>query len=403
MRHNLTAVFDDPGKARQALARLLDAGFPRADTDLASVAGAGPASTGDAPPPRWRERPGTSSARVLASLLDRAHRRLRAGAPRPPGADSHVLTLSIDSAEAADRAVLLVAGFVDAAEPGADQGIRRFTAAPGALQFQSRDREHFLDTQDMEEISTTGTTLREPMLPAGLWPLASSEEAAMPPGRPRPSGDAAMAAFRFGRDMHENERYRNRSWQEAGADLKVLWEARSPGQAGWHASEQAVHLGWNSTSPEIDGDDYHRSHWRTAYGGSAQHAGPAGRPGAGTGPAEPGSAQARGHPRAPTAWENFMDAMKHGWNRIEIVPDADETDYRLHHARTYPGTNYHDLAPVYRYGHHVRSRAMFQGRSWPEVEGELRAEWERDHREGKPATWDQMKAALRAGWDQERT
>lgn len=98
-----------------------------------------------------------------------------------------------------------------------------------------------------------------------------------------------------------------------------------------------------------------------------------------------------------------MDALKHGWNRIGIGPDVDvdETGYRLHHASTYPGTNYDDLAPVYRYGHHVRRRAMFQGRRWDDVESELRAEWERGHREGKPATWDQMKAALRAGWDQE--
>ncbi|VXB97802.1 hypothetical protein [Massilia sp. 9I] len=401
MRHNLTAVFDDPGKARQALASLLDAGFSRADTHLASVAGARSASKGDIPRPSWRAHPGASRTRVFASLLDRAQR--RPATARADGAVSQVLNLSTDSDEEAERAVFLVAGFIDEAEPGAGQGIRRFTATPGALQSQGRDSEHFQGTQDMQEMPMIGTTAREPMLPAGLWPLASSEEATMPPGRPRPRGDAAMAAFRFGRDMHENERYRNRAWQEAGADLKVLWEARSPGPAGWRVYEQAVHLGWDSTSPEIDDDDYRRSHWRTRHAGSAHHAGAAARPGSTMGSAATANAQARGQAHAPTAWENFMDALKHGWNRIGTGTDVDETDYRRHHASTYPGTNYHDFAPVYRYGHHVRSRAMFRGRTWDAVEGELRAEWERGHREGKPATWDQMKAALRAGWDQERT
>ncbi len=397
MRHNLTAIFDDPGKAQEALARLLDAGFRRTDTGLESVAGARSASTGDTPSPSWRERPAAPSGRVFASLLDRAPRHPRAGAPRLPGAESHVLTLSTDSAEEAQHAVSLVPGLIDETRAGAGQGVYRFTAVPGALQFQGRGRVRDSGTPDLEEMSMTASPSREPMRPPGRWPLASSEEAAMPPGRPRPRGDAAMAAFRFGRDMHENERYRNRSWQEADADLKVLWEARSPGQAGWPASEGAIHLGWDSTSPEIDGDDYHRSHWRTSHAGSAQHAGAAGPPGS----TAPASAQAGSQAGAPTAWENFMDALKHGWNRIGIGPDVDETDYRLHHASTYPGTNYDDLAPVYRYGHHVRRRAMFQGRSWNDVESELRAEWERGHREGKPATWDQMKAALRAGWEQE--
>ena len=97
-----------------------------------------------------------------------------------------------------------------------------------------------------------------------------------------------------------------------------------------------------------------------------------------------------------------MDALRHGWDRVRIGQETDEDDYRLHHASTYPGTDYNDLAPVYRYGHHVHGRAMFRGRSWDDVEAELRAEWERGHREGKPATWDQMKAALHAGWDRGR-
>jgi hypothetical protein len=374
MRHTLKAVFDDRDKAQHALDTLLDSGYARADTDLASIADTPSIPAGDASAPGSPER--------------------------------HVLTVSTDSEQEAARAASLMAGCMHLSSEDAVTGVAasragmaparyRRVAGPGALQFHARDVNHYFGTHDPNDISTIGTTFREPMLPEGHWPSLSAEDAALQEGNTgqREVDAARLAAYRFGHDMHEDERYRNRSWHESDADLKLLWAASDPARPGWDAAAPAIRLGWDSTSPEIDEDSYHRSHWRTNYAASAQEHGTNQRP------AASGSAAPRRHPGQLTAWENFMDALRHGWNSITIGQDMDETDYRRHHALTYPGTNYDDFAPVYRYGHHVHRRTMFVGRSWDEVEGELQVEWERGHREGKPATWDELKAALHAGWD----
>ena len=345
MRHKLKAVFDDRGKAQQALDALLASGYARADTGLASVAGARSASAGDAPPPTWRERPGASTARLISHLLGHAGSR-PATAPASGAADSHVLTLSTDSAHEARRAAGLIAGFMRTG--GEETGTR---ASGGRTNIDH----------------------------------------------------AARSAYRFGHDLHENARYRNRSWHEAHADLKVLWEASDPERPGWDLAASAVRLGWDSTHPEIDDDSYHRNHWRTRYATGAQGTGASRGSGSNQTSTAPENAPARRHPGQPTAWENFMDAIKHGWSRTRVGDDMDEDDYRVHHARTYPGTHYEDFAPLYRYGHNVRRRTMFEGRGWDEVEDQLRTEWERGHLACKPSTWDGIRAALHHGWDRTKT
>lgn len=345
MRHKLKAVFDDRGKAQQALDVLLASGYARADTGLASIAGARSATAGDAPPPKWRERPGASSARLLSRLLGQAGSRPAAAAAMGK-VDSHVLTLWTDSTHDARRAAVLIAGFMRTG--GEEVGTRPFGGRT-----------------DIDQ--------------------------------------AARAAYRFGHDLHESPRYRNRSWHEADADLKVLWEASDPERPRWDLAAPAVRLGWDSTHPEIDDDSYRRNHWRTRYASGALDAGASRGPGSDQAAPAPGSAPGSRHPGQPTAWENFMDAVKHGWSSIRVGDDMDEDDYRVHHARTYPGTHYDDLAPVYRYGHHVRRRSMFAGLGWDEVESQLRTEWERGHREGKPSTWDEIRAALHHGWDRTKT
>jgi len=338
MRQTLTAVFEDRDKAQQALAELLAGGYSLADAVLTTVAGYCSAGPGAAPVPAWRERPGAARARLFAGLVGRS--------------DSHILTLSTDSVQEAQRAAKLISALI----PGTD-------------------------------------------VPQPAPPPATRPGMILPHVGQR-ADTAAETAHRFGYDMHNNERYRNRSWNAANADLKLLWEARGPQQPGWGSSEAAVRLGWASTSPEIDDDSYYRSHWRTRHVGSAPRAGAASDSGSTAPGCAPGITSARSRRDEPTAWANFIDAIRHGWSRTRVGIDMDEADYRLHHDRTYPGTNYDDLAPVYRYGRHLRRRSMFAGRDWDEVEDLVRAEWDGGHREGKrSSTWDEMKAALRAGWD----
>lgn len=108
-----------------------------------------------------------------------------------------------------------------------------------------------------------------------------------------------------------------------------------PDWASWALS---VRAGWNSTSPEIDGDDYHRSHWRTRYASSATPAPSRIAANADRPRRAPEADWRRCHPGELPPWEAFMDAVRHGWSRIVIGIDMDEADYRLHHASAYPDT-----------------------------------------------------------------
>ncbi len=66
-----------------------------------------------------------------------------------------------------------------------------------------------------------------------------------------------------------------------------------------------------------------------------------------------------------------------------------------------------DVAPGYRYGQEMRREARYQGRTWAEVEPELRAgypEWARQRgyaAEGErgESVWDRIKDAVREAWE----
>src|SRR5690606_34034913 len=110
-----------------------------------------------------------------------------------------------------------------------------------------------------------------------------------------------------------NDRYRNRSWNEAAGDLRVLWETRDPAGPDWQSSEATVRLGWYSSSPEIDDDSYRRSHWNTSYADSPPDAGSGHAHGPDAASAAPDATWKRRHPGQLTTWENFTDALRHGW------------------------------------------------------------------------------------------
>ncbi len=394
MRHQLKAVFDDRGKAQQALDTLLRSGYASADTLVVPVSRANVGKPGGVEVPGWRKLPGTSGSRFLSQLLAYESKHRPRTAASLHATDSYVLILATGSDAEAERATSLIPRFRHGVhgDPVSGPCAEPAGAAPGTQDSVIRDA---------DQAGTTGKA-GDSTLPAGHWPGTPLH--APVPGTSRtgdPDGSIeALRAYRFGHDMHENGRYRNRSWNEAAGDLKVLWEAHAPAGRQWESSAPAIRLGWNSSSPEIDDDSYHRSHWKTTYATSPTDPGAARRPKPEAAAVAPASTWKSRHPGELTAWENFIDALRHGWERIRIGDDLDETEYRLHHAKTYPGTNYDDFAPVYRYGNHVRRRNAFQGLGWDDAESALRAEWGRGHREGKPATWDELKAAMHHGWDQ---
>jgi uncharacterized protein (TIGR02271 family) len=75
-----------------------------------------------------------------------------------------------------------------------------------------------------------------------------------------------------------------------------------------------------------------------------------------------------------------------------------ETDFRNDWQRNYAGQGgeYSAYAPAYDYGYRFASDPRYGGRSWSEVEPQLRSSYERDNPGG---AWDRVKNAVRYGWD----
>ncbi len=60
------------------------------------------------------------------------------------------------------------------------------------------------------------------------------------------------------------------------------------------------------------------------------------------------------------------------------------------------GRDYDTLIGGYRYGFEAATR--YPGRSWDDVESDLRRDWERYEYRGA-STWEQIKDAVRDAWD----
>lgn len=70
-------------------------------------------------------------------------------------------------------------------------------------------------------------------------------------------------------------------------------------------------------------------------------------------------------------------------------------DYQTRYASA-GGTSYEDYAPAYQYGYQAASDPRYQGRSWDEVESDLRTDYGRRY---PNSTWERMKQSIRYGWD----
>jgi hypothetical protein len=263
----------------------------------------------------------------------------------------HAVTLIVDSEPEAGRAAVIIEGakparFQDEQDESVPEGIDGTLtgtagrggvvsayppgAEPGILQFRHLDGEHIFGTQ-----SATSP-------PAGAMHQETMGTAQLPIGAEafpsRPSVDARWldpdvgtsaderTAYRFGKTLRMDDRYRNRSWNEAAPGLKSEWMAFSTASSTWDEAQSSVRRGWDATTPEIDDDSYYRSHWRTSYAhGAGRHGGDDATPfymdssDAGTGMRagrEPGDAGQL------SSWGRFEDAVLHGWNRIGLAgPD----------------------------------------------------------------------------------
>jgi len=69
-------------------------------------------------------------------------------------------------------------------------------------------------------------------------------------------------------------------------------------------------------------------------------------------------------------------------------------DFQTRYAST--GGNYEDYAPAYQYGFQAAGDPRYQGRSWDDVESDLRSDYSRRY---PNSTWDRIKDSIRYGWD----
>lgn len=87
------------------------------------------------------------------------------------------------------------------------------------------------------------------------------------------------------------------------------------------------------------------------------------------------------------------------YGQVTVLAFDDLADeFRADFEGRYAGAaaSYDDYDPAYRYGHALAADARFGGRSWDEIEADVRAEWERNHPQ---SAWQRFKGAVRHAWE----
>ncbi len=92
--------------------------------------------------------------------------------------------------------------------------------------------------------------------------------------------------------------------------------------------------------------------------------------------------------------ENLKDQSSRGGSGVNI----DDDDFRRHFNSAYASTGetYDTYAPAYRYGYETASDPRYRGRSFDEVESNLRSDYGSRY---PNSTWEKVKDSIRYGWD----
>lgn len=101
--------------------------------------------------------------------------------------------------------------------------------------------------------------------------------------------------------------------------------------------------------------------------------------------------------------ETVRDTVRHTEVNVEKTPGGaaekfDDSDFRADFQKRYAqaGASYDTYSPAYRYGYDMASDPRYKGRSYEEVESDLRSEYGRRYPKG---AWEKMKDAVRYGWN----
>jgi hypothetical protein len=293
MRHTLKASFEQQSDAEHLMEELSAAGFTGAVLALSGATHAGPFT---------HRRPAVTLAVDAEPEAMRALGIMEGCKPArlqdDPAEDTSADMLDGTGAEAKP--------IRPAYPPG---------AAPGVLQFRHLDDGRYFGTQNASA-PPAGNTFQETMGTAPHWNDADEytmqqTAASLWPDIDVGDNDRERTAFRFGRIMHMDDRYRNRAWDEAEAALKLEWSSFAQVAADWDDVRSSVRRGWDRTTPDIDDDSHYRSHLTTNHEHSASAA-------------EDTRAAEREAPHSGelSAWGRFEDAVHHGWSKLHVgMPD----------------------------------------------------------------------------------
>ena len=85
-------------------------------------------------------------------------------------------------------------------------------------------------------------------------------------------------------------------------------------------------------------------------------------------------------------------------DELRLDFEDDETFFKEHYDAHYASTGraYENCRPAYRYGFELGQQRAHRGRSWEEVEANVRPYWEHSHPD---SDWDSLRDAVRAGWE----
>jgi stress response protein YsnF len=92
--------------------------------------------------------------------------------------------------------------------------------------------------------------------------------------------------------------------------------------------------------------------------------------------------------------ENLNEANAGATTSSGSFDDDFRSDFQSRYGSS--GGNYEDYGPAYEYGYQSASDPRYQGRSWEQVESDLRTDYGRRY---PNSAWERMKDAIRYGWD----
>jgi uncharacterized protein (TIGR02271 family) len=85
------------------------------------------------------------------------------------------------------------------------------------------------------------------------------------------------------------------------------------------------------------------------------------------------------------------DSVRTGESWTEVMPT-----YRTRWEQSHRGARWEEAEPAYRYAYDMRNNPKYRGRSYSEIESDLRNEWKN---RGEPTAWDRVSTTVRDAWN----